>query len=108
MFIDPASRLGGYEEVHFYHPLFAYESMLNFANLFLLVWLGRKFSNRLKTGDLFLVYLLVYSAVRFSLEFLRLDVALVGGLNINQLFFTILFVCAGGGLFWRHRFAREL
>lgn len=108
MFIDPASRLIGYEEVHFYHPLFAYEALLNFANLFLLLWLGRKFSVRLKTGELFLVYLLVYSIVRFSLEFLRLDVALVGGLNINQLFFAILFACAGGGLFWRHRFAREL
>lgn len=108
IFIDPASRLIGYEEVHFYHPLFAYESILNFANLFLLLWLARRLSEKLKAGDIFLIYLAVYSVVRFLLEFLRLDVALVGGWNINQLFFVLLFICAGGGLFWRHRFAREL
>ncbi len=108
IFIDPASRLSGYENVHFYHPLFAYESALNFVNLFLLLWLARKFSSRLKTGDLFLVYLATYSIIRFSLEFLRLDVALVNGWNVNQLFFAILFVLAGAGLLWRHRFIREL
>ena len=108
IFIDPASRLRGYEDMHFYHPLFAYESALSFANLFLLLWLARKFSDRLKAGDLFLVYLAVYSLARFSLEFLRLDVALVSGWNINQLFFALLFLCAGGGLFWRHRFAQVL
>ena len=108
LFVDPASRLIGYEDVHFYHPLFAYESLLNVVNLFLLLWLGRKFSSRLKSGDIFLVYLLFYSTVRFLLEFLRLDVALVGGWNINQLFFAGLFVCVCMGLFRRHRFARKL
>jgi phosphatidylglycerol:prolipoprotein diacylglycerol transferase len=94
--------------VHFYHPLFAYESVLSFVNLFLLLWLARKFSDRLKMGDLFLVYLAVYSLIRFSLEFLRLDVALVGGWNINQIFFAALFACAGIGFFWRRRFAQVL
>ncbi len=108
IFIDPASRLSGYEDVHFYHPLFAYESALSVVNLFLLLWLARKFSDRLKMGDLFLVYLAVYSLIRFSLEFLRLDVALVGGWNINQLFFALIFFCASGGMFWRRRFAQVL
>ncbi len=108
IFIDPASRLTGYEDIHFYHPLFAYESVLSFVNLFLLLRLTRKFSDRLKTGDLFLVYLAVYSLIRFSLEFLRLDVALVGGWNINQIFFAVLFTCTGIGLFWRRRFAQVL
>lgn len=108
IFIDPASRLNGYEDVHFYHPLFAYESALSFVNLFLLLWLARKFSDHLKTGDLFLVYLGMYSIIRFSLEFLRLDVALVGGWNINQIFFAVLFTCTGIGLFWRRRFAQVL
>lgn len=108
IFIDPANRLAGYEEVHFYHPLFAYESILSFVNLALLLWFVRKFSDRLKTGDLFLIYLGMYSIIRFLLEFLRLDVALVNGINVNQLFFAILFICAGGSLFWRHRFARVL
>ncbi len=108
IFIDPANRLSGYEDVHFYHPLFVYESLLSFVNLFLLLWLGRKFSEYLKAGDLFLVYLAAYSIFRFLLEFLRLDVALVNGWNVNQLFFAALFVCAGGCLFWRQRVAQVL
>ncbi len=108
IFIAPASRLSGYEDVHFYHPLFAYESVLSFVNLFLLLWLSYKFSDRLKTGDIFLVYLGMYSLIRFSLEFLRLDVALVSGLNVNQIFFVALFVCAGIILLWRRRFAQVL
>jgi len=108
IFVDPANRLSGYENVHFYHPLFAYESALSFVNLFLLLWLARKFVDHLGSGDLFLAYLATYSVIRFSLEFLRLDVALVGGWNVNQLFFALLFFAALGGCFWRRRFAQVL
>jgi phosphatidylglycerol---prolipoprotein diacylglyceryl transferase len=108
IFIEPASRLSGYEAAHFYHPLFAYEAALNLGNMALLLWLARKFSDSLKAGDLFLAYLLVYSVIRFLLEFLRLDIALAGGLNVNQLFFALLFMFAGIGLYARHRLIHEL
>jgi phosphatidylglycerol:prolipoprotein diacylglycerol transferase len=74
----------------------------------LLFWLARRFVNMLKTGDLILAYLGFYSLIRFLLEFLRLDVALISGININQVFFAVLFVCAGISLFLRHRSAQEL
>lgn len=108
IFIEPAYRLVGFESVNYYHPLFAYESILSFANVIFLLWLAHRFINTLKAGDLFLVYLGVYSLVRFLLEFLRLDVALVNGFNINQVFFAIVLVCAGIGLYLRHRPARKL
>jgi phosphatidylglycerol:prolipoprotein diacylglycerol transferase len=108
IFIEPAYRLIGYEPVEYYHPLFAYETLLNFANLFLLFWLMRRFTNRLKTGDLFLISLSVYSLIRISLELLRLDVALVNGLNINQAFFAVTFICSGFGLYLKHRPAHRL
>lgn len=108
IFIQPANRLIGYESTEFYHPLFAYEMILNLANMVLLLWLARKFAGRLRPGDLFLAYLAVYSVVRISLEFLRLDTALVSGININQLFFAFLLVCAGIGLYLRHQTARKL
>ena len=38
----------------------------------LLLWLSQHFKDRLKTGDVFLVYLIVYPFGRFLLEFLRL------------------------------------
>ena len=103
IFIDPAHRLSGFETVNFYQPLFAYESLLNFASMIFLLWLSRRFAGILKAGDLFLVYLGLYSLVRFLLEFLRLDVSLVNGFNINQVFFALVFVCAGIGMYSRHR-----
>ena len=108
IFIEPAYRLVGFESVNTYHPLFAYESILSFANVIFLLWLARRFVNILKAGDLFLAYLGFYSLIRFLLEFLRLDVALVNELNINQVFFAIVFVCAGVGLYLRHRPAQKL
>lgn len=95
IYIEPAYRLTGFETMDFYHPLFAYEAILNFANLIFLFWIARRFANILKAGDLFLAYLGFYSFVRFLLEFLRLDVALVSGVNINQIFFAVVFVGVG-------------
>jgi prolipoprotein diacylglyceryl transferase len=108
VFIDPAHRLSGFETVNFYQPLFAYESFLNFASMLLLLWLSRRFSGILKTGDLFLVYLGFYSLIRFLLEYLRLDVSLVGGFNINQIFFALVFLYAGIGMYFHHRTVQKL
>lgn len=108
IFIEPAYRLVGFESANFYHPLFAYESILNFVNLIFLFWLTRRFVDTLKAGGLFLAYLGFYSLIRFLLEFLRLDIALVNEVNINQVFFVIVFVCAGIGLYLKNRPAKEL
>ena len=108
IFIDPTYRLSGYEKVNFYHPLFAYEALLNFANMIFLLWLVRRFGGILKAGDIFLAYLCFYSFGRFLLEFLRLDVSLVNGFNINQIFFAIIFICAGIGMVLRHRPVQKL
>ncbi len=108
IFIEPVHRLAGYEAVEFYHPLFAYESLLSFVNAALLLWLARRWTERRSDGGLFLTYLAVYSIIRFSLEFLRLDVSLIGGLNVNQLFFAVLFALSSWRLCQRIGFARKL
>ncbi|MBI5965448.1 MAG: prolipoprotein diacylglyceryl transferase [Chloroflexi bacterium] len=108
IFIEPAHRLIGYEAVENYHPLFAYEVLLNIANMALLLWLSRRFFDKLITGDLFLSYLGIYSFGRFFLEFLRIDAALVNGINVNQVFFAIAFVCAAVGLYLRRRLLQKL
>jgi phosphatidylglycerol---prolipoprotein diacylglyceryl transferase len=84
LFIAPPYRLGKYLDVAYYHPLFLYESLWNLANMGLLLWLGRRYEDKLKTWDLFLVYLIFYGVGRFMLEFLRLDPAPLGILNANQ------------------------
>lgn len=103
IFIDPEHRLANYSDVEYYHPLFLYESLWNFGNMLLLLWISRRYADRLKSGDIFLIYLIVYPVGRFLLDFLRLDASMVGGLNINQSIMAVVAVFAAIGLFLRHR-----
>jgi len=103
LYIDPAHRLPGFENIDYYHPLFAYESILNFANMLLLMWVTRNYEGNRRTGDVFLVYLISYPLIRFSLDFLRLDASQLGGININQTFMAVIAVVAAAVLIWRHR-----
>jgi phosphatidylglycerol:prolipoprotein diacylglycerol transferase len=68
-----------------------------------LLWMDRKFANKLKEGDIFLAYLIGYSTGRFFLEFLRLDAARLGTINFNQAFVLGVALVSGFLLFWRHR-----
>jgi phosphatidylglycerol:prolipoprotein diacylglycerol transferase len=99
----PEYRLPGYENQATYHPIFLYESLWNFGIVALLLWLGRKYQDRLINGDLFLIYLITYPLGRFMLEFLRLDPARVGGININQTVMLLVALVSTGVLIWRHR-----
>ena len=108
IFINPEHRLKGYEQIEFYHPLFAYEIILNLAYFFLLFWISRRFSERLRIGDLFLIYLINYSVIRFGLEFMRLDVARIHGININQAFMAVIVLVFGGVLYLRSRLTQKL
>jgi phosphatidylglycerol:prolipoprotein diacylglycerol transferase len=108
IFISPEHRLAGYESVEYYQPLFAYESILSLFNLIFLVWLSRRFGDRLKTGYLFLIYLINYGIIRLLLEFLRLDVALVNGINVNQTLMSLIALIAGALLYLRSRPVQKL
>jgi phosphatidylglycerol:prolipoprotein diacylglycerol transferase len=103
IYIDADHRLSGYENVSYYHPLFAYEMLLNLANLFFLLWVSRQYREKLKTGDVFLLYLIVYPTGRFLLDFLRLDKP-----NFNQPFIAVVAIGAAAALIWRHRPAAAL
>lgn len=102
LYISPARRLPEFMHVEYYHPLFLYESLWNFANMVLLLYLGRRLEGWLKPGDLFLVYLVVYPTGRFLMDFLRLDASLVGGVNVNQVFMGVVALGAVIALVWRH------
>ncbi len=107
LYIDPAHRLAGFENVAYYHPLFAYESLLDLANMWLLLWLARNSTAKRKNGDIFLVYLIIYPIIRFSLDFLRLDASKIAGINANQTLVAIVAVLAAALLIWRHRKSAE-
>ncbi len=101
--IDPDHRLPAYKDQATYHPLFLYESLWSLMNMAVLLWVGRRYPDRLKNGDIFLLYLVIYPTGRFLLEFLRLDTAQVGGFNANQTFMAVIAVASALVLFWRHR-----
>ena len=103
IYIDPQHRLPGFESQAYYQPLFLYESIWDLANMALLLWLTRRYGDRLKTGDIFLVYLIVYPVGRFFLEFLRLDSSQIAGINANQTFVAVVAVLSALALLWRHR-----
>ncbi len=105
--IDEAHRLPEYAQFSTYHPLFLYESLWNLMNMYLLLVLERQYKDKLLPGDLFLVYLIVYPFGRFFLEFLRLDISTVGGVNINQITMLALMVIASTMLIIRHKRVKE-
>jgi phosphatidylglycerol:prolipoprotein diacylglycerol transferase len=68
-----------------------------------LLWLARRYQNKLLPGDVFIVYVIVYAAGRFFLDFLRLDNAQLLGINVNQVIMLLVAIAAGILLFVRHR-----
>ncbi|MBN2502120.1 MAG: prolipoprotein diacylglyceryl transferase [Anaerolineales bacterium] len=108
IFIPPEARLPQYATVEYYHPTFLYESLLNLANMALLLWVGKRFKDKLFSGDIFLLYLVNYSLIRIALEFVRLDSSTVGGINANQGFVLVTAIGAAALLFWRHRSVNQV
>lgn len=102
IYIDPAHRLAGFENFSTYHPTFFYEFLWNLMNMGLLLLLPRKLGDKLKPGDNFLVYLIVYPVGRFLLEFIRLEYSPIAGININQTVMAIIAVVSAAFLVARH------
>lgn len=78
--IDAAHRTYEYVDLARYpvettrfHPLFLYESMLNLIGFVILIFVSRRFADRLKPGDLILLYFLWYPVVRIFVESYRFD-----------------------------------
>lgn len=66
-----------------FHPTFAYEGLWNVLGALVIIAATRRFN--LQWGKAFALYLIWYGIGRFSVEFLRLDVAeVIFGLRSNQ------------------------
>lgn len=105
LYIAPAKRLPEFQNVAYYHPLFFYEFIWNLLNMGVLIWVSRRFRNWLRTGDVFLIYLIFYGIGRFLLEFLRLDPSPVAGVDANQTLMGVVVVVSSVALVLRHRFS---
>lgn len=84
------------------HPTFLYESIWNLGVFLFLLW-QRKKNQRLKTGDLFLIYLILYSLGRVWVESFRTDSLMLGPLKMAQLI-SLFFIGLGAVLLYlRHK-----
>ena len=82
--IDQAHRVAGYGLEETFHPTFAYEALWNLCLAATLVWVVPKVLPHLRTGYLFAVYVLGYTAGRLWIELLRIDTANeLWGVRIN-------------------------
>lgn len=108
--IDSAHRVEPFKSVVDYpaattlfHPLFLYESLWSLLAFIVLLNLFLRYRNRFVPGDLFLLYVMQYALIRFLLEFLRVDVTLVGAINVSQVVTGVAFVAALLFFIYRHR-----
>ena len=106
--IDAAHRVPGFTDPALrFHPTFLYESLGNLLICLALLYIARRYADRLKNGDLFFIYAILYPVLRFLMEFIRLDSSEVLGLNANQTVMVILVIVFGGVLVVRHRKTRR-
>lgn len=111
LYIPPENRPLQFANFEYFHPTFLYESLWNlmvFSLLLTLFFRGLQGKPRLKTGTLFLVYLVAYSLGRVWIEGLRTDSLMLGPLRMAQV------VSLGGiglglaGLVWLYGYKRSL
>jgi prolipoprotein diacylglyceryl transferase len=85
--IAPENRPAEYADVATFHPTFLYESIWDVVVCLILLWVARRFADRLKMGDLAMLYVSLYSFGRFFVETLRVDPSfLIGGALRGNLF----------------------
>ena len=84
--VPPYTNLDQYPvETTFFHPLFAYEALLNLLGMAVLLWVGRRFARRLYDGDVAMLYFVWYGSVRTVLETFRTGNWLIGGIPVAVL-----------------------
>lgn len=95
-------RLAPYNDLNLYpvattrfHPTFLYESLWNLGVCVLLLFLARRYGEKLIPGETFWLYGMLYGLGRFLLEFLRTDSIYLGAFPAAQIVSVALFVvCA--------------
>lgn len=102
--IAPENRPVRYADAEGFHPTFLYESLWNLLVFLALLWIARRYAERLKAGDMVLIYVSLYSVGRFFVESLRIDPAFIIGDSIRGNLFVSSVLALGFALifFLRH------
>ncbi len=107
LYIQPQYRPLQFANEAYFHPTFLYESLWNLMVFGLLLTLFFR-GKQLKTGTLFLVYLVAYSLGRLWIEGLRTDSLMLGWLKIAQVVSLTGISLGLAGLAWLYLYKRPL
>ncbi|MBN1220181.1 MAG: prolipoprotein diacylglyceryl transferase [Anaerolineae bacterium] len=110
---DANQRIAPYNDLTTYplatttfHPLFLYESLWNLIGFGLMMWIGRKYYNKLLDGDITSLYLIWYPLGRLLIESLRPDAWTAMGIAVAQIVGVVLILVGAGLVFVRRRVPR--
>lgn len=88
--IEPLYRISPYHDLQKYpfettrfHPTFAYEIIWNVIAASLLIWVSRRFEEKIKPGTVFAGWLVLAGVGRFLIEFFRPDQPRIPGTEIS-------------------------
>lgn len=103
IYIAPRYRLPELEAYERFHPTFLYESLWNLLVFFLLMYAARHYRDRLRDGDIFCLYIILYSLGRIVVEQLRPDSWMMGGFRVAQLIAVIAIIGFLAVIWYRRR-----
>lgn len=83
------------------HPTFLYESIWNLLVFGFLLWYRRKKAT--VEGEIFVLYLMLYSVGRFFIEGLRTDSLMLGPFRVAQLISLAIIMSGGAYLIWKKK-----
>lgn len=79
-----------------FHPTFAYEMILNILLALLLLWISRRFAEKMKPGAIFAGWLISAGLIRAFIEFFRPDQPRIGDSIVTySMFVSILMAISG-------------
>ncbi len=101
IYINPDKRPLQYISFKFFHPTFFYEAILDLVIFGVLIYFARKSKI---SGNVFALYLILYSSSRFFIEFYRIDTWTVGTIKIAQVLAVLALLL---GLYLLHYFKNK-
>ena len=111
--IEAAHRLPQYTNLGLYpvetakfHPTFAYEMVWNFLAALLLIWISRRFSERVKPGAVFGGWLVLAGVGRTLIEFFRPDQPKIPGTVFSYSAVVSMLMAVAGVVLLLVRFGR--
>lgn len=79
VYINPTNRPEKFKDYLSFHPTFFYEAIIDFVFFVLLILIAKKIK---KPGQIFSIYLILYSLGRLFVEFFRIDTWHIGVIKV--------------------------